>query len=145
RSDRAPERLRSARERSIIEQQADGAAFAGENVASMMAQTLAIFELTQLCGCINLDVGIAADAEAPAGRNEPLAVENAVAEVRFGERTEPDDGSRRGKLLRLLRGRMRCVDDAPAWPDPDLLEEPCDRPAAERDEAVVNLFRLLGG
>src|SRR5262245_28210331 len=40
---------------------------------------------------------------------------------------------------------MGRVDNAPAWSDLNLLDQPCDRPAAKRNEAVVDFLGLLGG
>ena len=72
--------LGSTRQCCLEQMAANSLAFAhGEHVARTQAQALTIFELTQFSGGINLNIGIGADAETPAGGEIASAVEHAIA------------------------------------------------------------------
>ena len=147
RADVAAERLRATGERGRIEMRAGRLAFAlRQHIAAAVAQALRIFELAQLGRRLDLDLGIGADAEAAAGFREsatpsktPSPSDASVSG--HSPATAPDAASR----ARLLGHHVRRVDQAPARVDAGIVDEPRDRPLAQRGDAVLHLLHLLGG
>ena len=140
----AAERRRAAGQRRLEQRAARRAAVRRHDVAGAVAQALRIFELPQLLGDADPDIGIGADAEASAALHERGAVEDAVAEIGLGDRAEPGHRAARGEPARLVVGHVRRVDQAPAPVDLGVVEQPFDRPRARPGEAVLDLLHLLG-
>ena len=144
-ADRLAQRLRAAGERRL-EQHARGrvAGPAGHDVAGAVGEALTVFELAELGGDIDLDVGIGADAEASARRQIVGAIEDAVAERGLGQRAEAGDRAGRGEPA-----GFRCVMWV-AWmrhqreSRPALSSEPLHRPPAQLGHAFLDLPHLLG-
>ncbi len=145
-ADRAGACLRTRGERRVEQRPPDRAAITpGEDVARTVGEPLAVFELTQFCGRVDLDVGIGADAEASASREIARAVEYAVAERGFGERAEPSDCSGPRQCLGLAGRHVGRVNQAPATIDVCMIEQPLHRPGTQHRNAVLDLLDLLGG
>src|SRR5205085_722187 len=95
RADIAAECLCTAGERARIEPGAGRLALPlRQHVAATVAQALRVFELAQLGGGLDLDVGIRADAETTGMFEETPAVKNAIAERSLGQRAQARDGAR---------------------------------------------------
>ena len=118
----------------------------GQHVAGAVRQALAVFEAAQLLGQRDADVRIRADAERAAGRQVGRAVEDAVAEVRLGDRAEPGHRPRAGEPRRLVGGHLGGVDQAPARAR-SRSGRAGTRPAGRRarPRPVADLLHLLGG
>ena len=142
---RLPERLRPSGD-GRIEERAPGR-FAGgvHAVARAVAKPLRIFELAQLRRRIDEHVGIRADAERAAASQKEPPVEDAVAEIALGDRTEPGGRAAPCKRFRLRLRHVRRVDQAPAWIDVGVLKQPFDRTHAGEGERRLHLLHLLRG
>ena len=91
RADRPLQRLRARGQRAGVQPSSGRLPLRQRHdVAGAVRQPLPVFQLPQLGGSVDLDVRIGADAEAAAGREIGGAVEDAVAERRFGQRAETD-------------------------------------------------------
>src|SRR5262252_423208 len=95
-----------------------------EHVAGPLCETLRVLEGAQLGGSVQLNVGIAADAEAATARAQVCGRENAIAETRLGDGTQPHHCPAGGDSLELARGCMGRVHQAPARADRLGIDEP---------------------
>ena len=147
RADRPLQRLRAARERGGEQPPAGRFAFVRRHdIAGASRQPLPIFELPQLgrrhrsgywnrCRCRSV----------PARRGSPRrrrCRRRGLPSVSgHSPATAPDARERADFGV----GHVGGVDQAPAWIDPCIVEQPLHRPRAERGDALLHLLRLLGG
>ena len=138
------ERLRSAGDRRV-EQRAPGRfALDAHAVSRAIAEALRVFELTQFAGDIDQHIRVRADPECAAAVEESAAIENAVAEIAFGDRAEAGGRAACGERSGLGIGHVGGVDQAPALVDGRIVEQPFDRPLAGPGETGLDLAHLLG-
>ena len=117
----------------------------GADVARPLAQPLRIFELAQLGRDADADIGVGADAEAPAGAEVVRRIEDAVAEIGLGDRTEAGDRAASAPASRVSPSiHVGRVDEAPVLVDARMVEEPPHRPRARPGDAVLDFLDLLG-
>ena len=139
----ARERLRPTSQSGVDEPPPGRAAGERQNVALQRAEPLGIFELAQFVRRADRNVRVGSDAKAPAGVEPGAPRENSVAEVGFGDGAEARDRPGSCEALCFAGVHMRRVDEAPARADGRMVQEPADRPRAERGEATLDLRDLL--
>ena len=124
---------------------AGGGADGAEPVALLLAQALAVFERAQLLVEGDAHVAVGADGEAAAGGGKARRLEDAVAEIGFGDGAQAGDGAGLRKARALVGRHVRAVDQAPARVDVHVVEQPLHGARAGPGDAVLHLARLLGG
>ena len=146
RADTTAQRLCATCQRRAVERAAGRRTFLPlhQQVTAPVAQALAVFQNLQLARRIQLDVGIAADAVAPARSQIVHPVEDTVAQIGLGQRTQPGDRARRRQRGGLRGQQVRRMHQAPAPVHLLVLQQPFDRPAARPGEAGFDLLHLLG-
>src|SRR6516165_12734573 len=141
----AVQRLPAALERRGEQRAAGRGVRAGrQHVARPLREALRVLERAQLRRRIELDVGIAADADAAAPAAEPGRGKDPVAQTRFGDRAESHDRPGGGHAGELGFSGVRRVHEAPVCTYRLRIEQPLDRaPPAPRDALLdlADLFR----
>ena len=115
------------------------------HVAATMSQALAVFELAQFGGCIDLDVGIGADTKSAASHQIVHTVEDTVAERGLGQRTESGHGAASRQRVGFAQRHLGRVNQAPSRVNGGVPQQPFDRPRTRRCHAVLHFLHLFGG
>src|SRR5215470_9275768 len=114
-----------------------------EHVAGPLCETLRVLERAQLRGSVQLNVGIAADAEAATASAQVCGRKDAIAETRLGDGAEPHHGAAGGDAIELAGSGMRRVHQAPARSDRLGIDEPLDRPPSAPRYTLIYLAHLF--
>ncbi len=112
-------------------------------IALPLAQPLAILHRPQLLTERNADVAVGTDAEAAPCIEKARCLEDAVAEVRLRDRTQPRHRAGDGEARTFVICHVRAVDETPARTERRMVEQPLDGPRPRPGNAFFDLPRLL--
>ena len=112
------------------------------NVARPRRQPLSVLEPTQFFERIDRHVAIGANGDIAAMTQEIRQRKKSVAEIRFGARTDTDDGTGFRERLGLFDVHVRRMHQAPSVVHVEILEKPANRTPFVRRHALVD-FPLL--
>ena len=113
--------------------------------ARALRQALRIFERAQFLRRIDEDIAVGADPEAPTRGEIVDRRKNAVAQITFGDRAQSGDRAACGKPRDFVGIKVSRVDEAPAFVDPGVIEQPFNRSRAAPCDAVGDFLHLFGG
>jgi len=93
-------------------------------------EPLAVFQHPQFLRQINPNIGVTANAIAPACFQESPPIEDAIPQIAFGDRTQTCHRASLGKGDGLFRLHMGGMDQAPTGINISIVQQPGNRPRA---------------